>query len=75
MIEGLTNVMTPKAVGSQESDDDLAKVALQGAAAMQRLIADRDDLRNRTTTQQRELVALSAINEELRRRIALIRHH
>jgi hypothetical protein len=75
MIEGLTNVMIPKVVGTQESDHDLEKVALLGAAAIQRLIADRDDLRNRTTTQQRELVALSAINEDLRRRIALIRHH
>jgi hypothetical protein len=67
--------MTPKIAGTQESDDDLEKAALLGAAAIQRLIADRDDLRNRTTTQQRELVALSAINEDLRRRIALIRHH
>lgn len=75
MIEGLTNVMTPKAVGSQESDDHLEKAALLGAAAIQRIIADRDDLRNRATTQQRELVALSAINEDLRRRITLIRHH
>lgn len=75
MIAGLINVMTPKTVGRHESDDDLEKAALLGAAAIQRLIADRDDLRNRTTTQQRELVALSAINEDLRRRIALIRHH
>ena len=75
MIEGLTNVMTRKVVGTHESDDDLEKAALLGAAAIQRLVADRDDLRNRTTIQQRELVALSAINEDLRRRIALIRHH
>ena len=75
MIEGLTNVMTPKAVGMQTFDDDLEKAALLGAAAIQRLVAERDDLRNRTTTQQRELVALSAINEDLRHRIALIRHH
>jgi hypothetical protein len=75
MIEGLTNVMTPKVVATHESDDDLEKTALLGAAAIQRIVADRDDLRNRTTIQQRELVALSAINEDLRRRIALIRYH
>ena len=69
--------MTPRPHGScvNESDADLEKVALAGAAAIQHLIADRDELRNRANVQQRELVALSAINEGLRRRIALIRHH
>ena len=38
-------------------------------------IADRDNLRNCANVQKRDLVALSAVNEELRRRIALIRHH
>jgi len=77
MIEGLMNVMTPRPQGasSDESNANLENVALAGAAAIQRLIADRDELRNRTNVQQRELVALSAINEDLRRRIALIRHH
>jgi hypothetical protein len=68
------NVMTPKAIGD-ESDANLERAAMAGAAAIERIIADRDDLRHRATTQQRELVALSAINEDLRRRIALIRHH
>lgn len=78
MIEGLTNVMTPKpqAQASEgEPDETMESVALAGAAAIQCLIADRDNLRNRANTQQRELVALSAINEDLRRRVALIRHH
>jgi hypothetical protein len=74
MIEALMNVMTPKAIGD-ESDANLERAAMAGAAAIERIIADRDDLRHRATTQQRELVALSAINEDLRRRIALIRHH
>jgi hypothetical protein len=74
MIEALMNVMTPKAIGD-ESDANLERAAIAGAAAIERIIADRDDLRHRATTQQRELVALSAINEDLRRRIALIRHH
>ena len=78
MIEGLTNVMTPKpqAQASEgEFDETMESVAIAGAAAIQRLIADRDNLRNRANAQQRELVALSASNEELRRRVALIRHH
>jgi hypothetical protein len=78
MIEGLTNVMTPKpqAQASEgEPDETMESVALAGAAAIQCLIADRDNLRSRANTQQRELVALSAINEDLRRRVALIRHH
>lgn len=53
----------------------MESVAIAGAAAIQRLIADRENLRNRANAQQRELVALSASNEELRRRVALIRHH
>jgi hypothetical protein len=53
----------------------MESVALAGAAAIQRLIADRDSLRNCANAQERDLVALSAINEDLRRRIALIRHH
>jgi hypothetical protein len=75
MIEGLMNAMTPKAIAADESEAALERVALAGAEAIQRIIADRDELRNRTNAQQRELVALSAINEDLRRRIALIRHH
>ena len=53
----------------------MESVALAGAAAIRHLIADRDNLRNRANAQQRELVALSAINEDLRRRVVLIRHH
>jgi hypothetical protein len=78
MIEGLINVMTPKPqapVYEGETDETVESVALAGATAIQRLIADRDNLRNRAHAQQRDLVALSAINEDLRRRIALIRHH
>lgn len=75
MIEGLMNAMTPKAIAADEFEAALERVALAGAEAIQRIIADRDELRNRTNAQQRELVALSAITEDLRRRIALIRHH
>jgi len=78
MIEGLINVMTPnpQAQASEgESDETIESVALAGAAAIQRLIADRDSLRNCANAQQRDLVALNAINEDLRRRIAVIRRH
>ena len=57
------------------TDDSLESIAIAGASAIQRLIADRDNLRNYVSTQQRDLIALTATNEELRRRIASIRHH
>ena len=78
MNEGLSNVMTPKheaQVSTGSPDETIESVALAGASAIQRLIADRDNLRNCANLQQRDLVALSAINEDLRRRLALIRHH
>jgi hypothetical protein len=78
MIEGLINVMTPKPqaeASEAESNESLESVALAGATAIQRLIADRDSLRDCVNARQRDLVALSAINEDLRRRVALIRRH
>jgi hypothetical protein len=78
MIEGLINMATP---GGQEqasegaSDETIDSVALAGAEAIQRIITDRNNLRNCTSAQQRDLVALSSINQELRRRLGLIRHH
>jgi hypothetical protein len=78
MIEGLMNVMTPDRpvpVSGAENDGTIESVALAGAAAIQRLITDRDSFRNCASAQQRDLVALSAANEDLRRRLALIRHH
>ena len=55
-------------------DDTLERVAIAGAIAIQHIIAERNDLRNRTHVQQQELVVLRAINEELRGRIALVNH-
>jgi hypothetical protein len=78
MIEGLSNVITPKLqaqVSEGEPDETVESVALAGATAIQRLIADRDSHRNCANAQKRDLVALSAINEDLHRRIAVIRHH
>ena len=74
MIDGLKNVMTPKPEASEShSNDSVESVALAGAVAIQRIIADRDSFRNRANAQQRELMALNAVNEDLRRRVTLIR--
>ena len=50
------------------SDQAIENAALAGAAAIQRLVAERNNLRNRLAAQQRELAAMRAFNEELRRR-------
>jgi hypothetical protein len=45
MIEGLSNVMTSRPQGQvseSESDETVESVALAGASAIQRLIADRN---------------------------------
>lgn len=78
MIEGLSKVLTPKPKGELyegDTDDTVRRVAIAGANAIQRRIADRDSLRNRANAQQQDLVALSAINKELRGRLASVRHH
>ncbi len=76
MIETLRQIITPKPqahLAESGSEDTIESVALAGAAAIQHLIADREALRDRVNAQQRELVALSASNEELRCRLGLIR--
>ena len=76
MIDGLKNALFAKdAADTHMTDESLENIAIAGASAIQRLIADRDNLRNYVSTQQRDLIALTATNEELRRRIASIRHH
>jgi hypothetical protein len=54
------------------SDQAIENAALAGAAAIQRLVAERNNLRNRLAAQQRELAAMRAFNEELRRRLYVI---
>ncbi|MBC8019807.1 MAG: hypothetical protein H7X78_01180 [Methyloceanibacter sp.] len=78
MIENLRQVITsrPQAqVSDGGSDETIESVALAGVAAIQQLIAERDNLRNCVSAQQRDLVAMNAANEELRRRLGLIRQH
>jgi hypothetical protein len=55
-------------------DNALERVAIAGVTAIQRIIAERDSLRNRVQVQQQDLVALSDINNELRGRVALVHH-
>ena len=78
MIENLRQVITsrPQAqVSDGGSDDTIESVALAGVAAIQQLIAERDNLRNCVSAQQRDLAAMNAAKEELRRRLGLIRQH
>lgn len=78
MIENLRQVITsrPQAqVSDGGSDETIESVALAGVAAIQQLIAERDNLRNCVSAQQRDLVAMNAANDELRRRLGLIRQH
>jgi hypothetical protein len=57
------------------SDQAIETAALAGAAAVQRLVAERNNLRNRLALQQREISALRAFNDELRRRLMVIHQH
>jgi hypothetical protein len=78
MIDGLKDVKTSRPLGqfaAEVTEDHVENIALAGAAAIQRIIADRDQLRVLAKVQQQDLVALSALNKELCGRIALIRHH
>jgi hypothetical protein len=73
MIENPMHGTTQSAPGELPHNQTLESVALAGAAAIQRLIAERNTYYQQATNQQRDLVALRAINEDLRRRIVLIR--
>lgn len=78
MIDGLINVMTPARQVHPlkgEADEALESAALTGAEAIQRIITDRNSLRTLANAQQRNLAALSATNEEFRRRLALLRRN
>ena len=55
-----------------ETDHEIESAAVAGAAAVQRLIADRNSLRNRLAAQERELMASRAKQEDLRRRLGML---
>jgi hypothetical protein len=78
MTESLFKVMAPENgmhASEDEANDTIESVALSGAEAIRSIITDRKNLRTQFDAQQRDLVALNAVNEELRRRIVLLRHH
>jgi hypothetical protein len=54
------------------SDEAMESAALAGAAAIQRLVAECNGLRNRLSIQEAELVRLRGSNEGLRRRFGLL---
>jgi uncharacterized membrane protein YccC len=67
---------TPEAPGGDyTSDQAIENAALAGAAAIQRLVAERNNLRTRLGVQERDMLALHAMNEDLRRRYLLIHQH
>jgi len=55
------------------SDETIESIALAGAAAIQRLIADRNALRNCISAQQQDLIALTTANQELLECLRLFR--
>ena len=52
-----------------ESDEGLERSAVAGAAAIEKLIADRNNLRNLLATHERELAASRAAQEDLKRQL------
>ena len=54
------------------SDEAIETAALAGAAAIERLVAERNNLRQRVIAQQQELASMRAVNEDLRRRLFAI---
>ena len=56
MIEGSNHIVAH--IVAIESDDELERSAVAGVAAVERLIADRNNLRNLLAAHERELAAL-----------------
>jgi len=56
------------------SAQTLEQAALAGAAAIQRIIAERDKLRSLTQSQQSEIMRLRTANDDSRRTVLEIRH-
>jgi hypothetical protein len=67
MIEETTNALTAEEASVAEfaSNEATESAALAGAAAIQRLVADCNDLRNRLSLQATELTRLRGTNEGL----------
>lgn len=65
----------PHGVADLSSDQAIESAALAGAAAVQRLVAERNELRARLFAHQRETAGLRAANEDLRQRLLTIHQH
>ena len=63
---------TERNAASVDTDATVESMALAGAEAIQHLILERNELRNRTRAQEKELSALHTTNEDLRRRIGFV---
>ena len=57
---------------AMDGEATVESMALAGAEAIQHLILERNELRSRTRTQEKELSALRTTNEDLRRRIGFV---
>lgn len=74
MIDTLRQTIPPQVQASEEgSNETIESIALAGAAAIQRIIADRNNLRNCISAQQQDLIALTTANQELLDRLRLFR--
>ena len=57
------------------TDQAVENAAMAGAAAVQKLVAERAELRNRLAAQEHEVAAYRAVNTDLRRRLILVHRH
>jgi hypothetical protein len=55
-----------------ESDEELERSAVAGAAAVERLIADRNNLRSILAAHERELAASRAAEDNLKRQLGML---
>jgi TolA-binding protein len=62
-------------VAETSTDQSIENVALAGAAAIQRLVAERNALRDQLTAQQGKLNEMRSVNDDLRRRLLTIHQH
>jgi hypothetical protein len=57
------------------NDQAVESAALASAAAIQHLVSERNALRNRLLAQERDLAAMRALNEDLRRKLVMLHQH
>jgi predicted component of type VI protein secretion system len=66
MIEGSNHIV------AIESDDELERSAVAGVAAVERLIAGRNNLRDLLAAHERELAAFRAVQHDHKRQLAML---